>query len=306
MKNQYIISILVGCSLLLSKQQLFSQGCSDAGFCTIDAVKTPIYETDSTPLNYMRNTFKTGIAYGQGQYNIHILTQYLEHSYKIDSNFTATVKLVSTFHSGALTSKFGLSDIIASSSYTASNFTFVGGVKIPLSNGNAQYENNPLPMGYQHSLGTFDMIVGSTFRLEQFSATIAFQQPLIQNNNEFIAEESEIENLGGSFLSTNKYHRSGDMLLRLSYAKYIKQSRFIMSLLPILHLQNDFFFSSSGEKIVHEGSQGLTLNVNAFYKFSLGKLATFELNAGGPAISRSVRPDGLSQFSLGVDYILVF
>jgi len=161
-------------------------------------------------------------------------------------------------------------------------------------------------MGYQHSLGTFDVIAGASYRLDKFSATFAYQKPITQNKNEFLREVSDIENLSGSFLSTNQYHRSGDVLLRFSYVSYIKQSRLIFSVLPIYHLQDDYYFNANGEKTVHEGSEGLTLNLNAFYKFSLSKHSSFELNAGGPATSRSVRPDGLSQFSLGLDYVLVF
>jgi hypothetical protein len=54
------------------------------------------------------------------------------------------------------------------------------------------------------------------------------------------------------------------------------------------------------------GSQGLTLNLNAVLKSYISPTQSLEFNVGAPAAARSVRPDGLSKFAVGIGYSISF
>ncbi len=44
-----------------------------------------------------------------------------------------------------------------------------------------------------------------------------------------------------------------------------------------------------------DGSQGLTLNGNAFFDYEINKKNALQLNVGAPFVVRDARPDGLTR-----------
>ena len=183
-------------------------------------------------------------------------------------------------------------------------FKGVLGFKLPLSNSSKTSEGLPLPMDYQSSLGTVDLIIGVGFKFEGLELLGAFQQPITQNSNEFFSsvypENSELRN----FQSTNNYKRKGDVLLRLSYpVKIGKRIKFTPSLLPIYHLGNDLYTDESNIERTINGSEGLTLNGNLYFDFLLNEHNILQLNTGSPFIVRENRPDGLTRsYIITVEY----
>jgi len=107
--------------------------------------------------------------------------------------------------SGNGISTFGISDIFLNIKYKASEKTnLILGAKIPLTNANKSQNQLTLPMDYQASLGTFDLILGMGYRFKKIQWVIAIQQPLTQNNNTFNSEEYP-ENSNLKFMSLNNY-----------------------------------------------------------------------------------------------------
>ena len=80
----------------------------------------------------------------------------------------------------------------------------------------------------------------------------------------------------------------------------------ISSILPIYHIGDDSFVNKQNETQDIIGSKGLTLNLNIFYQYKFSDSRTIEFSVGAPVVSREVRPDGLSQFALGVEYSITF
>jgi len=165
-----------------------------------------------------------------------------------------------------------------------------------------------LPMAYQTSLGTADIIVGMAITGKYFSLTTALHQPFIQNRNEFLPEDYPDGIITENYISTRGYHRKGDVLLRLSHPVKFRNNQWILisSILPIYHLGNDSYVDNTGKHSEINGSSGLTLNLNLFLQYRISESNHIEISAGAPIISRKVRPDGLSQFSLGVEYVIDF
>jgi len=283
---------------------VYSQGCSDAGFCTVPTLKT-ISKIDSAVR--MMNYMKLGISYGIAQYNVSIVSPFVEYRGKIGEKISTAVKVLYAVHHGDLATTRGLTDIIASVDYqVAGSAKAVLGIKVPFNKADQQKNGLPLPMAYQTSLGTADIILGMAITGKYFSLTTALQQPFIQNRNEFLREDYPDGILTDNYISTKDYHRKGDVLLRLSHPANFRNQKFtlISSILPIYHLGNDSYVDSTGLRSEIIGSRGLTLNLNVFLQYRVNASNHIEISAGAPIIAREVRPDGLSQFSIGVEYMI--
>jgi hypothetical protein len=283
----------------------FGQGCSDAGFCTINSFKPN--NMDSTKV--LNNQFKAGTFFGQADKSISASGIYLEYNRQLSKGFGLDAKLTTLTQNGNGISVFGLSDIFVNANYKAGEklrFTF--GTKIPLSKANKTYENSPLPMDYQASLGTFDVIFGIGYEIEKIQIVAAIQQPLTQNDNEFIATNYPINSKLRSFQSTNKFERSGDVLLRASYPINLNSKiKLTPSVLPIYHLTNDKYTDEFNVQKEINKSQGITLNGNVYMDYEISSKSIIQLNVGMPFIVRDARPDGLTRgFVANFEYRMKF
>ncbi|NIF03817.1 hypothetical protein F3J23_00010 [Chryseobacterium sp. Tr-659] len=293
MKNQYLklLCILFAASIPVS---LYAQGCSDAGFCTVNSLK-PGNDHDSTSL--YKNQFKAGFSFGKADHSISIYSPYLEYNREVNSKLSVSIKASALSQNGNGVNTFGLSDIYLTTNYRPSkNISFTLGTKIPLTDGNTAKNGQILPMDYQSSLGTWDMIVGIGYEIKKLQLAVALQQPLTQNNNQFIAENSPENSIWRGFQSTKDFKRSGDLLFRASYPfRITHQFRVTPSLLNIYHLSRDKFTTTSGIEQKIEGSQGLTMNGNLFLDYDINQNHALQLNLGAPFLTRDTRPDGLTR-----------
>ena len=184
--------------------------------------------------------------------------------------------------------------------------TFTLGTKIPLSNSDRSLDGVPLPMDYQSSLGTFDLIIGLGYDINKLRLVAALQQPITQNNNQFLSSLYPDTSPLSNFQSTNQFIRKGDFIFRASYPVSLgKNLRLTPSLLPIVHLGKDKFTDEFGVEQEIEGSQGLTLNANIYLDYEINSKNILQLSTGFPFIVRESRPDGLTRsFVLALEYNL--
>jgi len=271
----------------------YGQGCSDAGFCTINSFKPN--STDSTEV--INNQFKIGFFFGKADNSISVYGNYLEYNRQLGEKFGLDIKLAALAQNGNGISTYGLSDVFLNTNYKASEkIKITLGAKIPLSFANKSFKNLPLPMDYQASLGTFDLIFGVGYEIKKLQLVAAIQQPLTQNDNQFIASNYPINSKLSAFQSTNKFQRSGDVLLRVSYPISISSKlKLTPSILPIYHLSNDKYTDEFNVKKEIIGSQGVTLNGNVYLDYEINNKNIIQFNIGMPFIVRDSRPDGLTR-----------
>jgi hypothetical protein len=286
-----------------------AQGCSDAGFCSINGVK-PLNNDDDDSLKLM-NSLTAGVSVGNTRYDVWIITSYLEYSRYLTQKWIVSLKMSGEYRSGSFTNLTGFSDAFLTTAYAfPSDFTLIAGVKIPFNDANKSNEQRSMPMAYQTSLGTYDGILGLRYKEKNWSFTTAWQQPIIQNNNHFLMENYTVEELGHIYPNTNLYQRAGDVLLRISYEHLLKRKfkklKLVYSLLPIYHLSDDFYTDKSNNSVELNGSEGLTLNVNTFANYAFNSESALGLSVGFPLIAREVRPEGLNQFALTLEFIKNF
>jgi hypothetical protein len=299
----FLVTIFI--QFLCVSQDAISQGCSDAGVCSVHNIK-PSDISDTA--NGRRNTFNAGVTFGMSQYEVLVFTPYVEYIRVLGSHFSFSGKFNYGLRLGELANIYSPADLLLSTSYTfLKQFTATAGVKIPLNDANKQKEGQPLPMNYQPSLGTVDLFLGFGYRLKRFSFTAGYQQPLTQNKNQFLASDYPEDSREFKYYSTRNYHRAADVLMRFSVAAVqAKKISLIAGILPIYHLQNDTYQMPDGSRISLSGSQGLTLNINAILQYQITSTQALEFTAGAPVIARKIRPDGLSEFVLGLEYEISF
>lgn len=281
-------------TLFVATQYVYTQGCSDAGFCTVRNLKP--HSAASATVN-SSNRFLFSISQGGADHGITVTGGHLEYGRTVNDNLQMDIKLSFVMQRGVSFRRNGLSDIFLSSTYTLQTFSNITiGLKIPLGDGNTKINGLSLPMDFQSSLGTYDIIAGFGKRFEKLHFTAAVQFPLLQNNNQFSAETHSPDSEFNKFISTNAYQRSADILIRMSYPIQLGMDMvFTPSILPIYHIADDSYTTLSGTKQSIAGSQGLTFNMNIFMTYSFNSSEQIELSVGSPARARSVRPDGLTR-----------
>ncbi|MBL7830802.1 MAG: hypothetical protein JNK41_07235, partial [Saprospiraceae bacterium] len=128
------------------------------------------------------------------------------------------------------------------------------------------------------------------------------------NDNQFFASKYPSDSKLNLFQSTNKFVRSADVLLRISYPlSFGNKLKITPSILPIYHLANDKYTDESNIEKEIDGSQGLTLNGNVYLDYMLNEKSALQLSVGMPLAVRKSRPDGLTRsYVLGVEYNIKF
>jgi hypothetical protein len=283
----------------------YGQGCSDAGFCTIESFKP----SSSDSLDVLINQIKIGAFFGNADNSILVYGNSLEYSRQLNQQFGFDVKITSLAQNGNGISVIGFSDIFLNTNYKVGNkIKLTLGGKIPLSKANKRYNNLPLPMDYQTSLGTFDLVFGVGYEVKNIQLVLAIQQPLTQNDNQFMATDYPIDSKLRTFQPTNKFKRSGDVLLRASYPISMSSKfKLTPSILPIYHLRNDRYTNESNKIIEIDGSRGLTLNANLYLDYKINSKNVIQINMGMPFITRTSRPDGLTRhFIANLEYRIKF
>ena len=302
MRNTIFIAILIIASI---SQTTLGQGCSDAGFCTIDNAK-PMQFWERLAEN--KNQIKFGGFFGSGDNAVSVWGNYLEYNRQVNNKLSYDVKLNTIAQNGNGIHSFGISDLLITGNYRINDKLRVTlGGKIPLSDANKKQNGLSLPMDYQSSLGTFDAIVALGYQVRKFQLTFAWQQPISQNKNEFSAEHYPNSPLK-EFQSTRKYERNGDILLRVSYPVSLTEKfQITPSILPIYHLANDRFTDTSGTTQSIVGSKGLTLNGNIYLDYQINIKNSIQFNVGMPFVTRKARPDGLTRhFIASLEYRIRF
>lgn len=293
-KRIIILSLL----LVVVHNQISAQGCSDAGFCTI-----PL-----RPAAAGKNNIQTELAYLQGEENTSLATVSVSYSRQLSKKLQWDHKLVLAYINGNYGSVFNLGDYYSTLRYgikTASGKTIhlLGGVKLPFNQSNLKIGNVSLPMVYQTSLGTYDLIAGAAFAAGKLDMNVAFQLPVIQHNrNSFIMEQAP---LPGAFPTTNLFRRKADVLWRVGYPLKLKKGKwnFNPNLLAIYHLGEDSYENVFGKRENIDGSSGLTLNANLQMSYRINQRRSLQLSLATPFVVRDARPDGLTRsFVASVSY----
>lgn len=315
---------LILSTLVALCSQAIAQGCSDAGFCTMGAMKPdqPYNKKIAIKLRSMDISFYRGTTTLTPV--IYVATADLKFSINQKSEFQ--VKLPYQMVTGRLANTSGLGDIslcYTRNVYTSDQFdvNFSLGGKIPTNRSDKATDSGlPLPMYYQTSLGTYDVISGISLINRQWLIATGIQIPLNKNNNQFIWppwDGTDEEAYVDRYNQAKELKRGIDVMLRIERNFRFSQFNFSAGVLPIYRIKRDEFTrqDATGKEVRVRPSDakglamsgivtaGYNFNVRSGVKLLVGHVVKF----GDFLIQRDLNPDGLTrEFVSSVTYTYRF
>lgn len=298
-----------------------SQGCSDAGFCTMGAMKPDqnyskriAIKLRSMEFNYYRGTTPlTPVVYAAT----------VDFNLGINDFSSFQIKLPYQWAQGTLGEAGSLGDI--SLSFTrllkASNkWSYSGtlGAKIPMGDSNETINNewtrgndSPLHMYYQPSLGSYDAVAGISMINSKWLLATGIQIPLTRNDNNFTwggFPDYPVQEYVRKYNIGRQLKRGIDVMLRVERNWRFTNFNFSLGALPIYRItQDEGIPSGSTERQKLDNTTGLALSVLGSFGYHLDVNHSIKIIQGIKLTDRDFNPDGLTRDEvLSVSYVYKF
>ncbi|MEQ1585690.1 MAG: hypothetical protein ABL895_07430 [Cyclobacteriaceae bacterium] len=300
----FISGILVVLSYLAN-----GQGCSDAGFCTMGAMKPdqPFNKKVPIKLRSMEVSFYRGTT----TLSPIIYVATVDMSFNIiDSKTFFQVKLPYQTADGNFGKTGSIGDIsvcFTRNLYSSEKFDigFSVGGKIRSNNSNLKNEDNGLsyPMYYQTSLGTYDIISGISLVNKKWLLATGIQHPFNQNENTFtwagwipVYQDGKGEDYVREYAPCYHLKRGTDVMLRVERNFRYARFNFTLGLLPIFRINKDEVTDpNTNQRIKLEGTTGMALSGIATLGYNFNVKSGVRLLLGKKFTQREVNPDGLTR-----------
>jgi len=310
--------------LIIINEQLIAQGCSDAGFCTMGAMKPN--QSFGKKLEIRLQSVELSQGYGFTKFGTHIWATTLDANFSINSKTTFQAKLPYMVTSGRLGDTHGFSDISLSLSrnvYNSEHYQ-IGvtiGTKIPTNKADmtSRETGAPLPMYYQTSLGSYDLIFGASLISRNWLFAVGYQQALNANNNQFARNLVASDDGNSAIIPQarllyppgNQLFRGKDVMVRIERNFRFARFNFFIGLLPIYRFTKDtIVLPTSGNRVEVQGSDGLAFNILTGFGYQFSTKSGVKFLYGKQeldGISRVKNPDGLSrEWVMSVAYLYRF
>lgn len=272
----------------------YSQGCSDAGACSIEHFS---FDNEKTPLTYLKLDIEQ--SFGLGEKFIFISQTNANISYSIKNKISFELKVPYIFTYGNLGQSNGPGDLLLSAnaklfSTQKSNFGAVIAGRFKTNDADKRYNSIDLPMAYQTSLGTNDVILAFYNAMEKWDFYAAWQHPFGNNQNNYLQNPLE-SNTNKLYYESNKLKRGDDAYLRVRRSIKLKNTnKLTITALAIYRLQKDEIIKNDVYQKL-DGSDGLTLNLAVNYLINLKNSRKLDLSLAFPIKDKPYRADGLTR-----------
>jgi len=289
------------------------QGCSDAGFCTMGAMRPdqPFNRKVKFHLNSVEMSFYRGTTTRTPI--IYVATADLNFS--LNAKSTIQVKVPYQWVSGRLANTEGVGDL--SVCYTRNlihtnrfDINYSAGAKIPTHPSDRAVNQRPLPMYYQTSLGTYDFVSGLSLLSRKWLFATGIQVPFGENQNQFVWrawDGTEEEAYVDRYDQAQSLRRGIDVMLRAERNFRLAQWNFSVGLLPIFRVSRDAFTNSRDQRVNSAETTGLALSGIATAGYHLNVKSSVRLLLGHKITQRALNPDGLTRnFVSSVTYVYRF
>ncbi len=282
-----------------------SQGCNDAGLCTTGNFG------NSHSLQKERYTTELSYIFGLGEAQTILQTfQFDQRMMLMQGKIQFLLRVPFVYVHGNLANTAGLGDVTIGFNgilHKDNNYhisALVAG-KIPSNGSNLSRKGKSLPMVYQTSLGTYDVMAGINLQHSSWLWGLGFQYPFGSNQNGFLYNDWADNDLAQEYWESAGLKRGPDLVFRADKMLLLRNNNNLQpGLTVIFRIQKDKI-NVNGEDIEVNGSDGITINANLSYNINFENNASLKLLAAAPIITKEVRPDGLTRsFVLSVIYTL--
>ncbi|WP_424961723.1 hypothetical protein [Ekhidna sp.] len=315
---RYLIILTI---LITFRFSSYSQGCSDAGFCTMGAMKPD--QNYSKRIAIKLRSIEFNYYEGTSLLTPIIRAATVDFTLGINDYSSFQIKVPYQWIKGNLGENAGLGDISLSYTYllkATSNWNINGtlGAKVPTNDSNAKVNNEntggmdaPLHMYYQTSLGSFDAIAGISAISNKWLFATGIQIALTENNNQFTwsgfptypsPEYVEDYNRG------RELKRGIDVMLRVERNWRFTNFNFSLGALPIWRITKDeAIIPGTDERGKLDGTTGMALSVLASFGYHFDVNNSVKVIKGYKLTDRDFNPDGLTRNEvLSISYIYKF
>lgn len=262
--------------------------------CSISGLDSG-FDKDRIPI-----TARYSTIFGLGEQKVFHVTAQFDIVIPTFKSQTVQIKMPYNITLGNLGNISGLGDLSISLNQNVfsdkdSRFNIIAGVKIPSNDANKSIDDFPLPMAYQPSLGTYDVIMGISYLHKNWHFGFGYQHSFGHNLNEFQHSDNNPVNFNNY---NESYHlqRADDIMLRIERQFVFNNFKLVFGTLPIYHLGNDKI--KDGQTV--QNSSGLTFNLNAKIEKEIRNNWILDFTLAAPIIYHEVRPDGLTRSFVAV------
>jgi hypothetical protein len=278
-----------------------AQGCSDAGFCTMGAMKPdqPFNKKVEFKLRSMELSFYRGTT----KLTPRIYVATADMNFSLNGKTSLQVKLPYQAVQGRLANTSGMGDISlcitrALRSTEKSDINLSIGTKIPTNQSDKDVDGLPLPMYYQTSLGTYDFISGISLITRNWLLATGIQIPLNKNENQFLWKPWEMTEEAAYIQRYNpakELKRGTDVMIRVERNFRFSRLNFTLGVLPIYRVVNDKTTNGTGKRIEPKDAKGLAMSGIFTTGYSFNVQSGVKLLLGRKIIQRDFNPDGLTR-----------
>ncbi len=282
--------------VLLSAQPTRAQGCSDAGACSLaDHMGTGNSKKTTGKLSWRLES-----TLGLGEKFVLNYQTLIQAQYAFKNTWAITFRIPFTLVAGNLGATAGFGDGILSVNKmvmlkSQNRLIFIVATRLKSNNADKSLNGKPLPMAYQTSLGTYDVIGGIQFYHNSWNLYGAYLHSFGRNKNQYLNVPGK-GNERFNYFESAYLKRGEDLILRFrqiySLRKSINQISF--AVMSVYRLFGDSIIRDEREEYM-EGSRGLTLNLIFSYITYTEKGSTVEWLIAFPVIDRKYRADGLTR-----------
>jgi hypothetical protein len=295
--------------LLTVSLNAYSQGCSDAGFCTMGAMKPD--QPFNKKIEFKLRSMEVSFYRASTTLTPIIYVATADMNFSINRKTSFQVKLPYQAVQGRLAKTSGMGDIslcLTKNLYSNEKFdvNLSFGGKIPSNNSDKKTDDgNNLPMYYQTSLGTYDLIGGVSLISRNWLFATGIQVPLNKNNNQFLWSQWDKNHPGPpdtlelayirEYPNARELKRGIDVMIRVERNFRLSRFNFSLGVLPIYRVTHDQITLLDGSVIKPKGAIGLAMSgiVTAGYSFNVR--SGIKLLVGRKFTQRDYNPDGLTR-----------
>jgi hypothetical protein len=287
--------------VFLSYTECFPQGCSDAGFCTMGAMKPD--QPFNKKVEFKLRTMEISFYRGTTTLTPVIYVATADLGFYLNSKTSLQVKLPYQMVTGRLANTAGMGDIslcLTKSIHSTENsdVNFSIGTKIPTNSSDKETGGRPLPMYYQTSLGTYDVISGISYITRSWLFATGIQVPLNENDNQFLWgawKGTEEEAYVNRYSKAKELKRGTDVMIRIERNFRFSRWNFTAGLLPIYRITRDEITNPAGMRFKPDNARGLALSAIVTAGYSFNVQSGVKVLLGHKLVQRDENPDGLTR-----------
>ena len=285
--------LLILFASLITFEYLAAQGCSDAGACSIESLNFDETSKDSKLRLNLEQTF------GLGEKFVFISQTTAGFQYKFGATTLFELRVPFIFTLGNLGHTSGVGDLIISVNQRIKKNDYFGlsiilASRIKSNDADKYNDEQALPMAYQTSLGTYDIILGSLLSIPNWDFYAAWQHSFGRNKNNYLISDPTIPE-NKQYYESNKLKRGDDLFFRSRRFFNLKNGNRIISNALVIYRLNKDEIIKNGQSLKLDGSTGLTINLSLTYSKIIKENRKLDFYVAFPIIDRQYRADGLTR-----------